>query len=429
MATQLHVKSKISAPSLASTLEMSEIVAGLVRSYQELWWQGSPTSPSLEPVYSLREKLPRERRLERFLDAAIADLRRFGGLTPAEREVFQQRLMADGREVAISVFDLKPEQLDAIEQCRFGDAAAEFARMARRYDPAISGEDIYQASRNVMTMNIMQYLLGLTVEITPAVFAYSMLYPYSDNYLDDPALSRPDKLAFSQRFAHRLEGQRVAPANGNEAKIFDLVSMVEGQFAREAYPQVYASLLAIHRAQSLSLGLMRPQASPFEADVLGLCFEKGGVSVLADGYLVAGDLTPPQREFMCGYGAFTQLLDDQEDIQADLDAGLMTVYSQTAKGWPLDRVTNLTLAFGSQVLAQMEGFTAPGAHHLREMIERSVALVMIATAGQYRRYYSSAYLREMEAFLPVRLSFLDGQRKKFERRRLSLGVLLDVLSI
>ena len=33
-------------------------------------------------------------------------------------------------------------------------------------------------------------LLGLPVEVTPAVFAYSMLYPYTDNYLDDPAIPR-----------------------------------------------------------------------------------------------------------------------------------------------------------------------------------------------------------------------------------------------
>ena len=412
------------------TPEMTELVTELVRTHLEMWWLGSPTPPCLGRVYSLRDKLPRERHLEAFLDGAIADLRRYAA-HPGEGQgsAIQQRLLAEGRDIGMAVFDLEPEQLDALERCRFGEAAGEFARMARRYDPAIRGEDIYQASRNVMTMNILQYLFGLPVEITPSVFAYSMLYPYSDNYLDDPGLTRQDKLAFSQRFSSRLMGQAPTPANPTEEKIFDLVGMVEGQYARADFPQVYASLLAIHSAQSRSLSLMRPGAAPFEADVLGLSFEKGGVSVLADGYLVAGDLTPAERDFTFGYGAFTQLLDDQEDIQADLSAGLMSVFSQTAQGWPLDRLTNLTMAFGGRILAQINAFAAPGANHLYEILERSVNLVLISNAGQFRRYYSRGYLREMETYLPVRLSFLDRQRQKWERRKLSLGALLEVMAL
>ncbi|HVN54354.1 MAG TPA: hypothetical protein VMT46_08495 [Anaerolineaceae bacterium] len=408
---------------------MAELVAGLVRSHLELWWQGSPDAPRLGRRYSLREKLPRERRLEAFLDSAIADLRSYAAHPQdGQSSQIQQRLLAQGREIGVSVFDLEPRQLDALESFRFGEAAGEFARMARRYDPAISGEDIYQASRNVMTMNILQYLFGLKVEITPSIFAYSMLYPYSDNYLDDPDLFRQDKLAFSQRFASRLINQTVVPANPTEEKIFELVRMVEGQYAREKFPWVYASLLAIHAAQSRSMGLMRRGATPFEADVLGMSFEKGGVSVLADGYLVAGDLTPAQREFAFGYGAFTQLLDDQEDVEMDLSAGLMSLYSQTAQGWPLDRLANLTMSFGRRILAQIDSFTVPGAHDLREILERSVNLVVVATAGRFKRFYSRPYLREMESYLPVRLSFLDRQGKKWERRKLSLGTLLEVLA-
>jgi len=31
-----------------------------------------------------------------------------------------------------------------------------------------------------------------------------MLYPYTDNYLDDPSVSREEKLGFSNRFGQRL---------------------------------------------------------------------------------------------------------------------------------------------------------------------------------------------------------------------------------
>ena len=36
------------------------------------------------------------------------------------------------------------------------------------------------------------------------------------------------------------------------------------------------------------------------------------------------------------YGTFTQLIDDLEDVQIDLQKGLNTIYSQTARHWPLD---------------------------------------------------------------------------------------------
>jgi hypothetical protein len=69
--------------------------------------------------------------------------------------------------------------------CGFLEATTAFARMARRFDPAITSAEIYQAARNVWTANFLQLLLGMPVRVTPAIFAYSMLYPYSDNYLDE----------------------------------------------------------------------------------------------------------------------------------------------------------------------------------------------------------------------------------------------------
>ena len=118
----------------------------------------------------------------------------------------------------------------------FTEALAEFVRQARRFDPQISAADIFQAGRNAWSMNLMQYLLGLPVEVTPAVLAYSLLYPYSDNYLDDPARPAAEKAAFSRAFERRLAGLPEQAANPWEQKIFDLVGMIEGQFDRQCPP-------------------------------------------------------------------------------------------------------------------------------------------------------------------------------------------------
>ena len=261
-----------------------------MKHYTDLWWECETGFPRLSPTYSLREKFRREASLERFLGLLIGEASRYP-TTAAGRSAARDRLTAGARGLAITALDLEERHLDVVQEHGFIEAALDFMQMARRFDPAIRGEDIYQASRNVWSMNLFQLLLGLPVQVTPAIFAYSMLYPYTDNYLDDPAFSPEDKRTFNQRFACRLLGQEVSPANGNEAKIFELVGLVEGQYDRARFPLVYESLLAIHQAQVKSLRLLSPGASPYEVDVLGIDFEKGGAATLADGYLVAGDLS------------------------------------------------------------------------------------------------------------------------------------------
>jgi hypothetical protein len=64
-----------------------------------------------------------------------------------------------------------------------------FFYKARDFGQELTPENIYQGLRNVWIMNGLQLMMNLPVEITPSVFAYSMIYPYSDNLLDDPNIS------------------------------------------------------------------------------------------------------------------------------------------------------------------------------------------------------------------------------------------------
>jgi len=162
--------------------------------------------------------------------------------------------------------------------------------------------------------------------------------------------------------------------------------------------------------------------------VLGISFEKGGTSVLADGYLVAGELTPFQRDVLYGYGVFTQLMDDQEDVQADLDATQITPFSATAVGWPLDGITNRTMRLGDRIMDSIGAFNVPDVASVQELFRRSIRLLLIDGAGSHRRLYSRAYLRRIEPYLPFRFSYLSRERKKLARRKLSLGVLMDSLA-
>ena len=412
---------------LTATLPFEQMVSGLVTQFKELWWSCEPGPPELGPIYSLKDKKAREASLGSCLDQLGQELRRITiSHERPDQPALQERLFPLAGNILKTSFGLEDRHVAALTSYGFAGTVEQFVRQARRFDPDISSADIYQAGRNAWSMNLMQYLMGLPVEVTPAVLAYSLLYPYSDNYLDDPGIPLKQKAAFCRTFERRLLGLPVPPANPWEHKIFDLVGMIEGQFDRQLHPELYASLMAIFRAQTKSLQLQVQNASPYEVDVLGLAFEKGGTSVLADGYLVAGSLTPFQREFSFYYGAFTQLMDDLEDVEQDRRDGIMTVFSRTARHWPLDAVTNRAIVFGNGLLDVMGQFQVPGLEMLEEIMHKCITPLMIDSAARVGRLYSRDYLAELERHAPYRFSQLKQIRRKVSRR-FSMEEILETL--
>jgi hypothetical protein len=408
-------------------MAMPGIVDNLTNQFRNLWYECDTTLPDLGLSYSPREQEALEKDLKRLIDRLLGELRHPPQTDP-ERELMQQRISATIETFARSSFGFDEKTINVIRSYGFADIAVDFTHQARRFDPDMTDADIFQASRNVWSMNFMQALMGLPVQMTPSIFAYSMLYPLTDNYLDDPAISIETKKTFNRLFQKRLAGMEILPANAYERTISNLVEIIEDQFERSRYTQVFDSLQAIHQAQAKSLNLLNKGVSPYEMDVLGICFEKGGTSVLADGCLVAGSLTPAQCEFMFFYGTFTQLMDDLEDVQEDLKVGLETVFSQTARHWPLDAVTNRTFHFANRLLQTLDAFAAPGTELFTDLLRRSFNPLLIAAAGSSSRLYTRAYLRQIESHLPVRFAFLLEQRRRLERLRFSAISLVEAFT-
>jgi hypothetical protein len=410
---------------LATAPSLDGLVSELVTHYKELWWSSAFGLPELGPVYSVKEQKAHEAHLRANLDRLGQELAQVSNERP-DQAALEQRLLPLAGGILQTSFGLEERHIQALPSFGFTEAVAEFVRQARRFDPHISAADILQAGRNAWSMNLQQYLFGLPVEVTPSVLAYSLLYPYTDNYLDDPAIPVKEKAAFSYAFERRLLGLPVTPANPYEQKIFALVAMIEGQFERQRHPEVYASLMAILRAQGKSMQLQAPHASPYELDVLGLVFEKGGTAVLADAYLVAGSLTPFQKEFSFYYGAFTQLMDDLEDVQSDRQSGIMTVFSQTAGRWPLDTVTSRLMRFGDGLLDSLRCFDAAGLDTLEEIMRKCITPLLIDSASRIGNLYSRGYIKELERHSPYRF----GQMKKVRRevsKRFSMEQIVEMI--
>jgi hypothetical protein len=293
------------------------------------------------------------------------------------------------------------------------EVSKSFVRQARAFDPDLSFHDIFQACRNVWIMNGLQLIMGIPMQLTDSIFAYSMLYPYSDNIIDDPNISGPEKMVFSERFCDRLSGLKSEASNKTEIAIFRLVEMIEVQYSRVDFPEVYESLLDIHEAQTRSLYLIHDSDSMSYREVLKICLTKGGASVVADGYLVAGHLTEAQQYFLFGYGAYLQLLDDIQDVDEDYAAGLMTVFSGEVFLSSLDEKLNKTYWFGEKVMESLEYFNGQHIELFKSLMRKSMDLFIIEAIAQTPEAYSPKYISDFETYSPFHFSYIRKRKEQF----------------
>ena len=397
-------------------------IPGMLEDTLAAWQASGADFPQLGPPYSIIEQIRRERLLDRQLEAIDAELRKTSR-KPAAAEHTIARITSLFVQVSADALNVSDPEIQNLLQNGFSQIGTDLARYARRLDPDVSMIDILQAARNAWTACGLQVLLGKPVKLTPAIFAYSMLYPYSDNYLDDPAVPNADKLRFSERFRERLIGACLDPLNAQEEMIWQLVGLIEGEYPRSNFPHVYESLLAIHRAQEQSMRQMENLRKD-KIDPVILTLTKGGTSVLADAYLAAGELTPADAHFAFNWGVVLQLGDDLQDLYSDRARGSLTLFTRAAGRGVLDEITNRTLNFTQHVMAQMASLPNSSLS-LKELLARSARLLLIRSAANTPDAYTSAYLAELEKYSPFRFAFLRSREERFLRRRRSYARLFE----
>ncbi|HKI88637.1 MAG TPA: hypothetical protein VKA38_06390 [Draconibacterium sp.] len=392
-------------------------ITSFVKHFIEIWEKSPVGLPQFEVKYANEEQQEREKQFVVFQQKmnALKSVKKTESLRNGDPgKTFFPMFKAFLK----NVFDFEQDQLEIILSDKFKDVSKDFFYKARAFGPELSPENIYQGMRNVWIMNGIQLMMDIQVEITPSIFGYSMIYPYSDNFLDDPNISTFQKQQFSDRFSCRLHGQCEVPMNHTEQQLFKLVSMFEQQYPRALFPKVYESLYAIQQGQTNSLKLMKTNTIS-DSQVKHIAFEKGGASVLADGYLVAGRLTEKQEQALFGYGVYLQLLDDIQDIKEDLEADTCTMFSFPG-GKKLNEFVNKTIHFGRAALEEMQCFEGAEMSTFLRLMNRSIETMIIESVGMNPAYYSDDYLKELEKHSPIRFEFIRKRRSQSKSQRFSL---------
>ena len=374
------------------TFRIDEVLHRRVRRwtarYSTLWFNVSGNPPLSLRSYSRQEQRDREERIDRLRRKA----RHHGKIRHVIAFIAQE--MPGMHTAHVRQF---------LETC--GRTGEKFVARARAFDPDLSDADIQQALRNLWVFNSIQCFLGKPVSLSPSSFAYSLLYPYTDNSLDRAGESEAEKQALLRWLSTQLRGHVAPPDGPRRGRIAALLGMIRKEHPPTRRSSVQQSLLAIHRAQTSARRLHGATSKPTEHVLVPLTIEKGGTSVLVDGFL-ADRLNDREAETIFGYGVLLQLIDDLQDLQEDVDRGDSTPFTRAVRHGTLEGITNRLFNLVGIVAGKLRDLEDPREGHVSELVERSCTTLIQEAVARHAHLYRKGYLTMINSRTPVRLTYL-----------------------
>lgn len=211
------------------------------------------------PRYTVNQQRRNMERLRRTHKEIVASkkLLKDPNLSQEESSATRDKCKRNNRDVAGVVYGIDSSVFEVLAERKIFSATRQFSADAKAYDESLTRAHIVQGGRNVWTCFALQVIYNSQpAACNPAVFGYSLLYPYTDNFLDSHDISMDRKLKFQEQFRKRLSGTHTiqdTPDFTDGVKAFEQVDGIESVWDRAKYPEVFASLVAINDAQTWSL--------------------------------------------------------------------------------------------------------------------------------------------------------------------------------
>lgn len=387
---------------------------------EDTWNNSSVELSENIETYSKNSQKKSEKELDKLIDTLSTHLKKYPSDFVLRRmwvkkgEVFLQNTLEKD-----NIFKL--EKMDVEDRKKFLGITKQFIRDARKFDDDLPISDIMQAMRNVWISNALQLLFDKEVYYSKANFAYSMLYPYTDNYLDNTNINEIDKVLFNSWLEKRLLGEQIKPNNYHESKVSQMIDYIESVYPREKFKEVYESLLLIFKSQVKSLKQQDRKSNLCKEELLSISIEKGGSSVLVDGHLISGLMTKEEIEFCIGYGFLLQISDDLQDIKEDLKFNHETVMTETIKNGTLDKITNKLINFTIELI---DGFKINNKNEsVITMIKNDCLMLILFSVVYNAEFFSKEYIKEIEKFIPYTISYSLEIKEKFKEKFKNVDVL------
>lgn len=382
----------------------------------ELWWKSDKKLNLDIKKYTAEEKKIKENRLDNYIDLIIEKVKNF----PKEDD---ERILWKA-EINKIIDDFIYSEKDTFKlgilneefKENFFDSTKTFIRKAKEFDKNLNYVDIGQAMRNVWIINLLQASFGEKVEFSKAILGYSMLYPYTDNYLDDIKIDINEKKDFNHNLKKKLKGEVIESKNEYEKLVYNLVEYIEKTFERNKYNKLYEALLLIHEGQIKSLNQQEYISVPYENNILEISIEKGGSSVLVDGFLTKGKLNKDEISFCIFYGFLLQLADDLQDVKIDIANNHTTIMSQLASRYKLDTIANKLINFTLTVLNDSTCFKGRNIMELKELIKINCIMLILFSVILSKEFFSIEYIKSIEEYLPFSIKYIEKIKYKLRKK-------------
>lgn len=393
-----------------------DLINSIYLECSERWWKSDRNFKLDMKKYTNIEKKNKEKNLDNYIDLIIKKINEF----PKEdnkKEKWENefnKIIDDFIESERETFKLGIINKGIKDD--FFNSTKRFIKEAKQFDENLSYSDIGQAMRNVWIINILQAAFGEKVQFSKAIFGYSMLYPYTDNYLDNTNIDDIEKKKFNYKLKKRLNGESIEGRNFHEKSVYKLVNYIEEDFKRNDYSQLYEALLSIHEGQIKSLRQQDIISIPYEEDILGISIEKGGASVLVDGFLTKGKINKDEISFCIFYGFLLQLADDLQDIKSDINNTHITIMSQLAPKYILDKIVNKLINFTVTFLEEDGCFKGENISELKELIKTNCIMLILFSVILSKEFFSAEYIRVIDQYLPFSIKYIENTKFKLRKK-------------
>lgn len=285
----------------------------------------------------------------------------------------------------------------------FQDEIKTFLRHVRKFAPELSFNDIGQALRNYIVYAMFKGIHQDQSAFNQAGFGYSMLYPFTDNYIDSRNCSDLEKKEYNRMIRDKLNGKMIHPANEYQLKTSELLQFIEKEYPRDKDNTVFQLLLMMLDAQENSIRQQHNSMNLSTEERMDISIYKGGISVLMDRFFVHKDITEEDLLFYLKFGFFLQLADDLQDIKEDSIHGNKTLFTIDLSFENEENLVNKMLHYVHQIF---ETFHVENIIFKNFILRNCYLLIYTSVTGS-KEFFSNDYLGSIERYLPVSFNFLD----------------------
>jgi hypothetical protein len=289
----------------------------------------------------------------------------------------------------------------------FQNELIDFLRKEREFAPELSFLDIGQAIRNYIVYAMFKQIHGLQDGFSLPAFGYSMLYPFTDNYIDSSDITDKEKAEYNKLIHDKISGKIINPLSIHHKKTCELLQAIEDEYPRDKDSRIYSLLLMMLEAQEDSIRQQK-KGIPLSLDErLDISLYKGGISVLIDRFLVNKELTENDLLFYLGFGFFLQLADDLQDIEEDSKQVNQTIFTLNTCNDQEEKLVNKMLHFIQQIIVT---YTADNNKFKEFLLSNCYQLIFTSTVGS-KKFFSLDYLKILEESFPISNTFLENWKR------------------